>query len=495
MANKPKTFADCSIYGKVDEAGFSTERALVSFIMSADRIDISSSAFKGVVEQLKSRAQVAVVVRMLQQGNVVLGIANKELSPSLKVFYAKDIKAGSKSKKVFVDVTGIITLENGFFVCKNIDRFAAYLLGVMIMLTYYTEPQRYITNGALQKNSITAFIKLYCAILNDLRMPGYINNKAKIQYMTGVYFANSVMGLELQQARAAAANCLGINRQEANALDFYYSTDDLRSVYTFTDSLIKTFKLKDLSTDGLINKWIYAYGKGTMYALELYPAFLTLVMYAYSGSYINNMKRIENVLSKELVEIANIVLRVGNDTFSKGFKHESADSRDIHEKRFHELMEAHNIPMSILSKKEDGIDPEEISKEGLKSEEEDQGPKTPEEADTLVDELKKDSPMTEGVIEKIKNKKAFKDAVKNAPTMKMSELDKMADDGVKISKDDDDDHKPIPPMPIYVYDAATELDPEEISKEAVKSEDDKLPATNDETKQLEDDIVEDVVLK
>ena len=108
MANKPKTFADCSIYGKVDEAGFSTERALVSFIMSADRIDISSNAFKGVVEQLKSRSQVAVIVRMLQQGNVVLGIATKELSPSLKVFYAKDIKAGSKSKKVFVDVTGLI---------------------------------------------------------------------------------------------------------------------------------------------------------------------------------------------------------------------------------------------------------------------------------------------------------------------------------------------------------------------------------------------------
>lgn len=494
MANKPKTFADCSIYGKVDEAGFSTERALVSFIMSADRIDISSNAFKGVVEQLKSRSQVAIIVRMLQQGNVVLGIATKELSPSLKVFYAKDIKAGTKSKKVFVDVTGLITLENGFFVCKNIDRFAAYLLGVMIMLTYYTEPQKYITNGALQKLSITAFIKLYCALLNDLRMPGYINNKAKIQYMTGVYFATTVMGLELAQAKTAAANCLGMNKQEASSLDFYYSTDDLKNIYTFTDALVNTFKLKGLSTDGLINKWIYAYGKGTMYALELYPAFLTLVAYACSGSYINNMKRIENVLSKELVEIYNIILRIGNDTFSKGFKYESADDRAMYEKRFHELMEAHNIPLSILSEKEDEIDAHEISKEGLKSEEEDQGPKTPEEADILVDELKKDSPMTEGFFDKFKKNKNvlsdedIKDLGLNIAEPSIHEPTIIEPNTNKETLVDDEKE-------VKKEAATSDLDAQEISKNAVKSEEKKLPATNDETKSLEDDIVKDIVLK
>ena len=159
MLNKKlKTFADCAIYKKVDEAGFSTEKALVNFIMSADRIDISSNAFKGVVSQLKSRAQTALIVRMLQQGNVVLGMANKELSPSMKVFYAKDIKTSTKSKKVFVDVTNIITLQNGFFVCKNIDKLAAYLMGVMIMQVYYTDSNKFTTNG--QKNATLFFVKI-----------------------------------------------------------------------------------------------------------------------------------------------------------------------------------------------------------------------------------------------------------------------------------------------------------------------------------------------
>ncbi len=483
MINKKvKTFADCAIYAKVDEAGFSTERALITFIMSADRIDISSNAFKGVVSQLKSRAQSAVVIRMLQQGNVVLGIASKELSPSMKVFYAKDIKAGNKSKKVFVDVTGIITLENGFFVCKNIDKFAAYLLGVLIMETYYTDPNKFISNGALQKLSTTSFIKLYCALLNELRMPGYINNKAKIQYIVGVYFAHTVMGLELPQARLVASSAMSMNKQEAATIDFYYSEDDLKNIYAFTESITKTFKLKDLTTDGLINKWIYAYGKGTMYALELYPAFLTLVMYAYSGSYINNMKRIESVLKGELVEIANIVLRVGNDAYAKGFKYESANDRLYYFKQFKALMEAHNLDLSLCTESTDDLDPQEITTDAIDQEKKDT-PETPEETDTLNKEINNDSPMTEGTDE-IDPEEISKEGLKS----------EQEDQGPKTPEEADtlvDELKKDSPM----TEGTDDLDAEAISKDAVKSEDDKLPETNGETKTLEDNIVEDRVLK
>lgn len=345
---KPKTFADCSIYAKVGESGYSTERALVSFIMTANRIDISSNSFKGVVEQLKSRSQNAVIIRMLQQGNVVLAIGDKELSPSLKVFYAKDIKSSTKSRKVFVDVTNIIVLENGFFVCKDINRLAAYLLGVLVMEVYYNDPNKFITNGNLQKLSITAFIKLFNAILNDHRLPGYIANKAKIQYISGVYFGVNVMRLEIPQARLAAAAAMGMNRQEATDADYFYHEEDLKDIYTFLQYLITTFKLKDLAPDGFINKWIYSYGKGTMYALELYPAFLTLIMYACSGSYINNMKRIENTLSKELVDIENIVIRIGSDAYAKGFKYESADDRKFYERNFHEFYKLAGIDLSLF---------------------------------------------------------------------------------------------------------------------------------------------------
>ena len=353
---KPKTFADCSIYAKVDESGYSTERALVSFIMTANRIDISSNAFKGVVEQLKSRSQNAIIIRMLQQGNVVLGMAGKELSPSLKVFYAKDIKSNTKSRKVFVDATNLIVLENGFFVCKDINRLAAYLLGVLVMEVYYNEPNKFITNGNLQKLSVTAFIKLFNAILNDQRLPGYIANKAKIQYISGVYFGVTVMGLEMSQARLAAQSAMSMSKQDAANADFYYKEEDLKDIYTFLQYLIDTFKLKGLASDGFINKWIYSYGKGTMYALELYPAFLTLIMYACSGSYINNMKRIENTLSKELVDIENIVIRVGNDTYTKGFKYESMEDRKIYERNFHEFYEAAGIDLKAFTEETNPID-------------------------------------------------------------------------------------------------------------------------------------------
>ena len=121
MENKraPKTFANCYLYQLTDSNGYNSERALLDFIMSAERIDRSSSAFKKIVLSLKARAQSAVLVRMLQQPNLVLGIAKqKELPSSLKIFYARDVRSNSKSRKCFLDVTGLISLQNGYFVCK-----------------------------------------------------------------------------------------------------------------------------------------------------------------------------------------------------------------------------------------------------------------------------------------------------------------------------------------------------------------------------------------
>lgn len=443
MAIKPKNFSQCYLYGLTNSEGDVVEKNLFEFLMTAQRINVADQSFRVILNELKGRVNNAIVIRMLQQGNVVLAIAKKEVPASFKVMAAKDPKDGRK-EKIFVDVTGLITYQNGFFVCKEIDRLATYMLGVMTYQIYTKDPNKLIRNGAIQKYSISSFVKMFGAELDYLRLTGYINNRNRIQYIAGVYFGVSVMGLDISAARKTATSVVAtigqFNTTEAKSADYYYEDDELKNINTFITSLAKTFKLEGLTTDIFVDRWIYLYGKGSHFGLELYPVFLNTVIYAYSGTYLNNMKRIESVLGRDMIDLTNSVIKIGNDMFAMGFRYESSVSKDYYLNRAsvsesssvieeikkkaaeqfkqRELKEAEELDPKEVSKdaisdekckdgevcnlakeiekdavleakSEDGLDPEEISKDALDDfdnnlEDED------DELDSFLDELEKD---------------------------------------------------------------------------------------------------------
>ena len=393
---KPKNFAQCYLYGLTNTEGDVVEKSLFEFLMTAQRINVADQSFKPILTELKSRVNNAIVIRMLQQGNVVLGLAKKEVPATFKVMAAKDPRDGRK-EKIFVDVTGLITYQNGFFVCKEIDRLATYMLGVMVYQIYNKDPNKLIRNGAVQKYSVSGFVKMFAAELDYLRLTGFMNNRNRIMYIAGVYFGYSVMGLDIAAARktsAAVVTTIGqFSSQEAKNADYYYEEEELKNINTFINSITKTFKLEGLTTDIFVDRWIYLYGKGSHFAVELYPVFLNTVIYAYSGTYLNNMKRIESVLGRDMIELVNAVLKIGNDMFAVGFRYESgikqyyAKDTKITEAVSRELFD--DIKKKALEKfneAEEELNPQEISKDAVKDEECKDG-----EVTTLVGELEKDT--------------------------------------------------------------------------------------------------------
>jgi hypothetical protein len=329
--SKPKTFADCYIYSLTDKSGYNSNRALIQFIHDANRIDKSSPAFKGVRDQLKSRVNSAVIYRMLEQDNVVLAIhEKKELPASLKIFYAYDILSANKTPKVFVDCTGLFEIKNGYVVCKDLEKLSSYLLGVLITELYYTDNNKLIMNPKVQQYSISAFMRMFCSMLDYFRIPTYMSNKEKIRYISGVYFAYNVMRLDINAAKSAVTSIGGFSKADANSYDYYYSyEDDFKNIDTFITYLASTFKLDGINTGVIVDKWMRMYGKGTLYSLELYPSFAQMLAYCYSdATYINNSKRIQSVVSKDLVDLSSLIIRLGSESFDKGFKFESAIDRD-----------------------------------------------------------------------------------------------------------------------------------------------------------------------
>ena len=337
MYGKPRNFADCSLYGKSNAEGYNAGKQLAEFIITGQRINYGDASFKLIRDNLKSRVNAAVLYRLLQRGNIIFVIAKQELPAAFKIMYAKDIK-GTKQKAIFLDVTGLIYEEGGMFHCKDIDKFSTYLLGILANHLYYIDNDRLMRNSNLQKRSVSAFCKMFCEILNYFRITGYLENKERIFYITGIYFAYTVMGLDINTARKVSMVANKISDQDAKASDYYYvMEDDFNDIETFCKSIISTFKLTGLTINTVLEKWVSLYGKGTHFALELYPAFLQTIVYAYSGTYLNNWKRIESVTGNDMVEITNIILKAGADSIERGFTYESFNNRDYYKDKY--LME------------------------------------------------------------------------------------------------------------------------------------------------------------
>lgn len=314
---KTKTYNDTFIFSYANQASNKIlEKNLITFVHEANRINPVDSSFKPVLDDIKLRQSTTVFYKLVMRKDVALCVANKEMPASLKVFVAKDIRT-DKKRRVFIDCTGIIKYDNGFWVCKEIDKLCSYLFAAMINLLYSIDPVKITSNSSIVKASTQCFAKMFTGILDNLRTINFEENRTKIFYITSVYYIYNVMGKDIGYARSSAMNAAKITPREAMAYDIYYDIEkDLDNIDAFVKCITNSFHLKDLTTAIIIDRWSFVYGKGTMYGLEYLPAFLDILAYAYVGAYLNNQKSIEIICRSDMVEVASTLLKVGADEFN-----------------------------------------------------------------------------------------------------------------------------------------------------------------------------------
>lgn len=328
--NQPyKSYPNTYVYSKIVNGGQSMEKPLLDYIMTAERINKNSEAFVSIQNDIKTRQTSAILYRVLMMPNVVLATSNKELPASFKVFRATDVRANDKSPKIFIDLTGIIKLNGSNFVCSKIDTLITYLTAALVQLLYFEDNRGLTTNAAITRPATVCFVRLFTGVMDELRVLGYAENQTKIKYISAVYFLVSLVGKPLQQAQNMAANILSINPREAKAFDYFYSEESLMDIDRFVKGLVENFKLKDFTTDVMIDRWMFKYGKGTMYGLELYPAFLTILTNAYCGAYVNNQKTIEKFCGRDMVTVSTTLIRMGADVFNEGAHYVRNEAGDI----------------------------------------------------------------------------------------------------------------------------------------------------------------------
>ena len=313
-----KNFASTFLYSKYDQY----EKETIDFLLKADRINKSSPEFEGIAYDVRKRQVSPALIKVLNSPNVVLMTRPKPLSKAFKVFCAKDIKTDS-SLKVFIDVSGVIKKDeiSDKYVChkNNIDILISYLLDAMVSFIYYSPKgtDRIVNNSKIRSVGAKTFADLYSHIVDYLcKISTISGSKNKCSFMAAMYYLVNLLGADPNSdaTRAIARKAADISDREAEILMIQMKPESFQNIKFFTETVADALHLNKLTLDTIVEKWMFVYGTGTVFALELLPSFSNMLTDAYIGAYINNQKTIEKIAGTGMVEFTKTILTIGAES-------------------------------------------------------------------------------------------------------------------------------------------------------------------------------------
>lgn len=319
MVISQKIFSDSYLYSKMEY-----ERSLFNFLMNAVPIDKKSSAFEEIVYQIKNRQVNAVLSKVLESNKVNLVLSNKPNPRMFKVIYAKDIK-DTNEKKVFIDCTGMIELKDGVYKCKNYAGLMSYIISAMTYILYYNIPQTIVNNSTLTEFGTEIFVDLMLYVLGYLKLPiTFSNNKEKYTYSLAQYYQYCILGRNTDSVDILAKKISKLAPNEVNYVNglfagFYEEPNKItidKYVDKFVSVFLETTGLNTntrLDTSVLSEKWMYLFGPGTIFGLELFVPFASIITDCFVGGYINMQNTIEKIAGRKINTFTTELLKIGSE--------------------------------------------------------------------------------------------------------------------------------------------------------------------------------------
>ena len=313
-----KTYAGTYLYGQYNEY----EKQIFSFMMAGSEIDKDTSDFDDIKYEVKKRQVSNSLVKVLESKKVVLLYGEKPLPKAFKVFCVKDIKGPKKDEmKIFIDCSNIISIDkaSGRFTCtrNNIDIFISYLVSAMHTLIYYADEDRITSNSKVMQVGAHAFATLFTHVVDyACKISSMPSSKNKCMYLASLYYLSNILGKDhtTEGCRRIAKKISGLSDREAGIVDIQIKSESMMNIRYFSETVSNILRINKLTLDVIVERWMSIYGTGTVFALEMFPAFASMITDAYVGAYINNQKTIEKIASTSMTEFTKVLLSIGAES-------------------------------------------------------------------------------------------------------------------------------------------------------------------------------------
>lgn len=313
-----KTYAATYLYSQYSEY----EKQIFSFIMNGTEIDKGTSDFDDIKYEVKKRQVSNSLVKILESKEVVLMTNETPLPKAFKVFCAKDVKGPKKNKmKVFIDCSNIIVKDSATnrYVCRgnNIDIFISYLVSAMHTYVYYADESRITSNSQIKTVGARGFAQLFTHTVDYVcKISSMPSLKSKCMYLASLYYLGNLLGLDhtSDRCRSIAKKISGLSDREAGIVDIQLKSESMINIKFFIETVSNVLHLSKLTLDVIVERWMSIYGTGTVFSLEIFPAFASMITDAYVGAYINNQKTIEKITNTAMTEFTKTILSIGADS-------------------------------------------------------------------------------------------------------------------------------------------------------------------------------------
>ena len=140
--------------------------------------------------------------------------------------------------------------------------------------------------------------------------------KNKCMYLAALYYISNILGKDhtTDGARRVAMKISGLSERDAGIVDIQIKAESMMNIKYFVETVASVLRLNKITLDVVVERWMSIYGTGTVFALEIFPAFASMITDAYVGAYINNQKTIEKIAGTSMTEFTKVILSIGAES-------------------------------------------------------------------------------------------------------------------------------------------------------------------------------------
>lgn len=304
-----KSFADSYLYYK---NGKIYEKQLMNYILKGSIIDRKDPSFDDLRYEIKKNQRTEYLSTLIDSPMIKFISSPQPMPKIFKVITAKDIRT-DKKPKVFIDVTDILVLKNGKWHCRNIYILISYLLDAATQMVYYSDPKRLLMKDAIISSGASAFSALFTYIVDYLfKITSVTVIRDKCTYLASMYYMINMLGKE--QDDSTRDKCMKIADISDKEEEMIYLSLDVKNAFKNISEFIKAvsdyLRLPKLTIDVFLEKWIFVFGTGTQFSLELFPSFSSMLTNVYAGGFLNNQNTIEKIIGRDLTNFCKAVFNV-----------------------------------------------------------------------------------------------------------------------------------------------------------------------------------------
>lgn len=310
-----KKFNETYLYRKMPDY----EKDVQAMVLKGERIDKSHASFNDIKYEVRRKNVDSTLVKLLESERIVLIIPSKPLPKSFKIITAKDIR-NDKKTKVFIDCIGVIDItDSGYKISNNnaINILISYLLAARTAFIVEAKPNMLLTSSSLTQSGTRTFAALFNYVIDYI---GKINinteTRNKSLFMASIYYQVNLLGKDIESSsvRNTALKISGISDRQANIIEIDFEEDSFNDIEKFINLVKETLHINGLTIDSFIEKWMFLYGTGTIFATELFTYFAQMISDAYVGAYLNNQKTIEKVAKQNMIDFSKTLIDIGRDS-------------------------------------------------------------------------------------------------------------------------------------------------------------------------------------